>query len=82
MSILTADENNVRAILLQERPMPKAPRNKHGQVLSRICPECDCGTLQCERTAFGFVWRCDGLADPNDPNKPLEACGYEIIHGE
>lgn len=49
------------------------PRNAHGQLISRECPRCGCGTLQDAGDGF---WRCDGLKDPDDDSKPLEACDY------
>jgi len=49
------------------------PFDDKGRFVSRICPRCDCGTLQPEGDS---EWVCDGLADPGHPNQPLEACTY------
>lgn len=65
-----------------EQPKPEMPRDSRGRIVSRQCPECDCGTLQCVPTGYGFEWVCDGLADPNDDDKPLEACTYSRTHGK
>ena len=48
------------------------PRDDKGRIISRRCsnPECD-GILHYEGEG---VWVCDGLLDPNDPAKELEAC--------
>lgn len=55
-------------------PMKAGPRDSHGQFIPRDCPICQNGKLTYERG----VWRCDGLIDPEDDNKPLAAC--ENVH--
>lgn len=63
----------------------KQPYDDKGHFVSRECPNPDCdGTLQYEvdpLTKVG-IWRCDGLVDPNDPNKELEACDFSHTDGE
>ena len=55
-----------------------APRLRNGQFLSRECPRCGNGTLQ---RAADNDWRCDGLLDPDDPDKELIACEYGVYDG-
>ena len=59
--------------------MTARPRLKDGRFVSTDCPVCGCGTLQQETPN---EWRCDGLRDPEDQNKELEACEYGIYFGE
>lgn len=59
--------------------MTARPRLKDGRFISSDCPACGCGTLRQEAPN---EWRCDGLRDPEDPNKELEACEYGIYDGE
>lgn len=49
------------------------PRNAAGRYIKRECPDCGCGTLQYEGNG---IWRCDGLADPGDILRELEACPF------
>jgi hypothetical protein len=60
------------------------PRDDKGHFVPRACPNPDCsGILQAEHEpGTGLVWRCDGLIDPNDPNKELEACEFSHIDGQ
>lgn len=51
------------------------PRNYRGRLVSPYCPECGNGTLFLE----GGLWRCDGLADPEDENLPLDRCEFAIL---
>lgn len=57
------------------------PRDERGRFVPTTCPLPDCtpGHLKYEG---GGHWRCDGLLDPNDPNKELEACWFFHIDGE
>lgn len=55
-----------------------APRDQRGRFMSRDCPECEGGTLHYEGDG---MWRCYGLRDPDDVNKPLEACPYTHSDG-
>ena len=58
----------------------KQPYDEQGRKVSRDCPNPDCcGTLQDIGNA---IWECDGLVDPNDPNKELEACAFTHQDGE
>lgn len=50
------------------------PRDKTGRFIPIVCPECSSGDMVLED---GF-WRCNGLADPGDDSKPLEACSYSV----
>lgn len=44
------------------------------------CPDINCGgTLRYEGEGH---WRCDGLVDPNDENKPLLACPFVHFQGD
>lgn len=52
---------------------PIGPREPDGKFVSKSCPVCGNGTLVYEGLG---IWRCDGLADPEDENKPLVACEY------
>lgn len=53
---------------------PRIIRGPHGKFISAHCPECGNGTLQRE----GDHLICDGLADPDHPNKELIACPYTV----
>jgi hypothetical protein len=58
----------------------KQPYDERGKKVSRACPNPDCyGTLQ---DMGNGNWECDGLVDPNDPNKELEACTFTHQDGE
>jgi hypothetical protein len=48
------------------------PRNHKGQYVSNKCknPLCSGKLVQVTPT----LWECDGLVDPDDPNKELQAC--------
>jgi hypothetical protein len=52
------------------------PRDNKGQFVPLKCELCGCGALRHDGSK---TWRCDGLLDPEDPNKKLEACwGYHF----
>lgn len=55
------------------------PRDDKGHYVPLTCPVCDAGTL---RHQGGHDWACDGLLDPNDPNKELEACWFTHTDGQ
>lgn len=63
---------------------PTHPRDMRGRMLSRNCPDPNCGgRLQWEPDtmragAGGGSWRCDGLTHERDDG-PLEACTYEVL---
>jgi hypothetical protein len=58
----------------------KLPYDERGRKVSTACPNPDCsGTLQ--HQGYGF-WTCDGLIDPNDPDKELETCEFTHQDGE
>lgn len=63
----------------QREKVARASRDNRGRYISTDCPECGYGTLKDEG---GGYWRCDGLADPGDVNKPLVACTYAHFDGE
>ena len=54
-------------------------RDHRGHFVRVDCPECGNGRLQNEGNGY---WRCDGLADPGHPNKPLEACSFTHMDGK
>lgn len=58
----------------------RQPYDERGRKVSMECtnPDC-CGTLQ---YAGNGTWECDGLVDPNDPNKELDACAFTHQDGE
>ncbi len=72
MSILTTTENNVDAVQFAERERC-GPYDNRGRKVSRECPQCGCGKLRFEGHG---IWRCDGLMDPEDDAKELEACDF------
>jgi hypothetical protein len=59
--------------------LPVAPRDDLGHFVGKECPECGNGKLVYEGNGH---WRCDGLADPEDENKPLDACTYQHDDGD
>jgi len=59
--------------------LPVAPRDDLGHFVGKECPECGNGKLVYEGNGH---WRCDGLADPEDDNKPLDACAYQHDDGD
>ena len=59
---------------------PQRPQDDAGRFVPIACPDINCdGTLRYEGEG---VWRCDGLVDPNDENKPLEACSFSHRQGD
>jgi hypothetical protein len=59
--------------------MSTAPRDNHGRFLPTACDLCGCGNLRHQGEGH---WQCDGLLDPEDPNKELEACPAYHFDGE
>lgn len=59
--------------------MSNKPFDAKGRYVPLNCPECGNGTL---RHQGGGSWSCDGLADPEHPDKPLEACTYSHENGD
>lgn len=58
----------------------KQPFDELGRKVTRVCPNPDCsGMLQ--HVGDG-TWECDGLVDPNDPDKELLACAFTHQDGE
>ena len=59
------------------------PRDLNGRIVSKDCPECDCGQLQFEPDRIASPsgqhgwWRCDGLTHLT-PESPLIACEYSV----
>lgn len=49
------------------------PRDAIGRAISKDCPKCGYGKL--EYAGNGF-WTCNGLMDPENPQKELEACDF------
>jgi hypothetical protein len=65
------------------------PRDNKGHFVPLDCLDANCsaGRLVYEPKRYPgqpivHVWRCDGLLDPNDPSKELEACPFSHIDGE
>lgn len=56
-----------------------APRDERGRFVPVACPDCGCGSLRAEGSGS---WICDGLADPDDADKPLEACTFSHQDGD
>lgn len=54
------------------------PRDVRGRIVSRRCPDPNCGgQLFCE-TYHGYTnWRCDGLTHDRD-DSPLISCPYVL----
>jgi len=57
------------------------PRDDKGHFVPLSCPRANCGNGRLHHEGQGY-WRCDGLADPGSPDKPLEACTYIHVDGE
>lgn len=64
------------------------PRNDRGRFVPLDCPDPNCGAgrlvYEPEHYALGGtvpVWRCDGLVDPCDTSKELQACEFTHIDG-
>lgn len=58
----------------------KQPYDERGRKVVKACPNPDCcGTLQHQGDG---LWECDGLVDPNDQQKELEACAFSHQDGE
>ena len=52
------------------------PRDDQGRFIPLACDDPDCdGRLMREQDG----WRCNGLVDPNNPNKELQACARFVI---
>lgn len=57
----------------------RAPQDDKGRFIPVKCELCGGGTLRYQGSGF---WSCDGLLDPEDPNKELEACPAFHYDGE
>lgn len=58
----------------------RRPRDDHGHFVPLECPVSGCdGKLVHEGDG---IWQCNGLVDPDDENKQLEACRYAHFDGE
>lgn len=71
--------------------MAQQPYDDRGRRVSKACPNPDCdGTLQPEsvrdlqsgKLIGKTLWRCNGLVDPNDPDKELQACEFSHMDGD
>lgn len=64
------------------------PRDDKGHFVPLDCPNpfCSAGKLVYEPHTYtyaaGGIWRCDGLVDPDDSNKELEACTFSHCDGD
>lgn len=70
--------------LFHGRRINRRPYDEKGRFVSLVCPDEDCdGFLVPEKDLLGLeCWRCNGLVDPNDSDKDLEACEFVHIDGE
>lgn len=61
--------------------MSPRPRDDKGHFIPLDCPrwQCGCGKLRHEGRGY---WKCDGLADPEDVNKPLVECSFSHFDGD
>lgn len=64
--------------------MQKRPYDDKGRFVPLACPdpECDGNLVYESDPRFGGHWRCNGLVDPNDPTKELDACTRTHFDGE
>lgn len=62
------------------RVSSEGPRNEKGQYVTLTCPDINCSG----QLVYGGdgKWYCDGLVDPNHPDKELEACGFAHWNGD
>ena len=59
------------------------PRDDKGRFVPLDCPNPLCsGRLQQDHEFGREVWTCDGLVDPEDDNKELEACTFAHVPGD
>ena len=56
------------------------PQDNLGRFVPLTCPDINCGGVL--RYEGDGCWRCDGLVDPNDDDKPLFACPFRHYQGE
>lgn len=65
--------------------LPRQPRGPDGRFFKWKdgCPVCGTGDVICEGEEYNrALWRCDGLIDPEDVNKPLDACPFTYVDGD
>jgi hypothetical protein len=55
------------------------PRDNHGRFVPTACELCGDGSLKHQGSGH---WTCDGLIDPEDPNKELQACPGHHFDGD
>ncbi len=62
----------------------RRPYDDRGRFVQLECADKNCdGKLVYEADArFGGHWRCDGLVDPNDDRKELQACPRTHFDGD
>lgn len=64
--------------------LPLYPRGHDGRYFSfrAGCPVCG-DKVVCDGVEYGRAhFHCTGLVDPNDENKPLEACDFQYFDGD
>lgn len=59
----------------------KRPYDDKGRFVPLGCPASDCGSGSLQPAGDG-IWQCDGLADPERDDLPLETCGFTHVDGE
>ena len=61
-----------------------APRDNKGHFVPLDCPDPLCGGRLQEDSGYRgeTIWTCDGLVDPEDDNKELQACNFSHRPGD
>lgn len=63
------------------KPKKRArPYDWKGRFIPLACPVPSCGGRLLHEG--DGIWECDGLIDPDDPNKELEVCTYSHRDGD
>lgn len=57
------------------------PRDHHGRFIPVKCPDPNCGAGKLIYEGDG-IWECDGLLDPENPNREFDACPYAHRDGD
>lgn len=64
----------------------KRPYDDRGRFVPLNCPASDCGNGSLQPVGDGIwddgIWQCDGLAEPEHDDLPLEPCGFTHVDGE
>lgn len=63
--------------------MAERPYDERGRFVPLACPHLGCDGKLVREVHHGWAcWRCDGLIDPDDVSKPLDACEFQHVDGE